>query len=1339
MRRFYTQFFSFLLIISLGLISVLGQTNPTPISSFPYTQNFNGIAAYPSGWQGWGFGTSTSTTPVTTAATSNVLFTTGITNATNSTVIGSLDNRLGIMVTGSNVLALAFAMNTTGHNNINVKYKAATQRTENARTYKITLQYRIGTTGSFVSLDSSAYTNVKTPTSTTGTAFVDQKSIEVLLPAACNNQSIVQLRWITTTIDGSGNRPSFSIDDVEVTVAPTLCTAPTETPVGFSDYSTADENSIDLEWLDGNGSGRVIVMNTTNSFTDLVDGANPTANLTYSGSEQVIYNGTGTGPITVTGLLANTTYYFKGFEYCSPDKVYNNAGTAVDISTAVGSDFIIITANNYGPFCNLTSNDISVVYSSTGSFTGTFKAQLSNGSGVFPLDATSNIIGSGTSPITATIPANTTAGSGYRVRVVNGAPLAFGDDNGSNITIVASPTTPTTVNPRTICEGATASIVATGSNNASGYTFWNQLTGGSQITAGVTGNTLTTPTNLSLGTHSYFIQGENGICVSTRKEVVVAVIASPATPSGTFTYSANPSCGQATLGYDAGFYFQTASDGELLTYPTSAPFTLNASGRVFVRAYNGTCWSSNDTSTIVTINNAINISSQPSNINIVEGGSNTISITASNVASYQWQVNDGCGWSDLSNAGKYSGTSTSTLTISNPTLDMNDLQYRVVLTGATPCSDVNSNVSTLTITKPSGSIWSNPITSPSAGINSPYISGQTVTSNLTVSGLELFGSSKASANDRFNSSQWLVSLDENKYFSWTLTPNSGFELNISSLDFSLQSSNSGPNMFAVRTSMDGFDSNLYNSAKTQGNEQSFAIPVNITNKTSSVEIRLYAYGYDNTGGTFSVNDFDFKGSLVLVCTPPTIETQPNDISACYNKFKVETFASSPTYQWEVYDANASSWSKILSCNSDYSGAQADQLNLTGTLSSLDGNQYRVKVISNDCPIYSDIATYSAQPIIVDVSEIGASYLDASSCDYNGWTYYTSDDLEGRYAFAINWALSGIISSANQNAKDDAEVIVTLDNNSFSNENVIGGIAYSTYTMKRYWNVNTTSTIDEPVNVQFPYLQSEVDQIVNAAQNYLALNPSSLYENFNWFKLEGSNFTPNSSVVTPVNIMNSIPLTDVYAGQSPTGFKIAQFNNITSFSGGTGATGVGGLNNPLPVTLLYFMGNCQNDNVNLSWATATELNADKFIIQASDNGKDYFSIGEVKASGNSNTIQQYTFNTTGNFNYFQLKQVDFDGKFELSKIVVTPCNSVNDAFKAFYSTNEGFVVEMLSSTNKKVQLNITSVNGQLIYNQTKNVVKGNQIWNFSSNNLPVGIYIITVADQFDSKSTKVSVY
>ncbi len=112
-----------------------------------------------------------------------------------------------------------------------------------------------------------------------------------------------------------------------VTFAP--CTAPNNaTNISFSG-STG--NAITLSGFaapETGAIGYVIKMNTTNTFSDMVDGINPTASLVYGSGEQIIYNGT-TIPtaLTVTGLTPNTTYYFKVYAYGCNARFYSNQNT----------------------------------------------------------------------------------------------------------------------------------------------------------------------------------------------------------------------------------------------------------------------------------------------------------------------------------------------------------------------------------------------------------------------------------------------------------------------------------------------------------------------------------------------------------------------------------------------------------------------------------------------------------------------------------------------------------------------------------------------------------------------------------------------------------------------------------------------------------------------------------------------------------------------------------------------------------------------------------------------------------------------------------------------------
>ena len=70
-------------------------------------------------------------------------------------------------------------------------------------------------------------------------------------------------------------------------------------------------------------------------------------------------------------------------------------------------------------------------------------------------------------------------------------------------------------------------------------------------------------------------------------------------------------------------------------------------------------------------------------------------VTSASNPSYQWQMDDGTGWSNLSNAGQFSGTDTDVLTISNVQLNQNNFMYRCVVTSGN-CETI-STVGRLTI------------------------------------------------------------------------------------------------------------------------------------------------------------------------------------------------------------------------------------------------------------------------------------------------------------------------------------------------------------------------------------------------------------------------------------------------------------------------------------------------------------------------------------------------------------------------------------------------------------------------------------------------------------------
>jgi hypothetical protein len=81
---------------------------------------------------------------------------------------------------------------------------------------------------------------------------------------------------------------------------------------------------------------------------------------------------------------------------------------------------------------------------------------------------------------------------------------------------------------------------------------------------------------------------------------------------------------------------------------------------------------------------------------------NNIQLTATNMpgSTYQWQSDFGSGFVDVTDAGQYTGASTSTLTVSNLTLANNNQQFRCIATYG-GCTDT-SNFALLTVVDASG-------------------------------------------------------------------------------------------------------------------------------------------------------------------------------------------------------------------------------------------------------------------------------------------------------------------------------------------------------------------------------------------------------------------------------------------------------------------------------------------------------------------------------------------------------------------------------------------------------------------------------------------------------------
>jgi hypothetical protein len=173
--------------------------------------------------------------------------------------------------------------------------------------------------------------------------------------------------------------------------------------------------------------------------------------------------------------------------------------------------------------------------------------------------------------------------------------------------------------------------------------------------------------------------------------------------------------------------------------------------------------------------------------------------------------------------------------------------------------------------------------------------------------------------------------------------------------------------------------------------------------------------------------------------------------------------------------------------------------------------------------------------------------------------------------------------------------------------------------------------------------------------------------------------------------------------------------------------------PLPVQLTSFNGSYLKGAASLNWQTSQELNSDRFDLFRSFDGANFTLAKSVPASGNSNTLKNYSYkdlvsSNAGNFVFYKLKQIDKDGKFTFSSIVKLTLNDLHAAFQLYPNpVVNNFTASFTANKLSTATLAIRTANGQLVYSKTVDVIKGNNAVVINNAPLKTGIYYVSIVN------------
>ena len=176
--------------------------------------------------------------------------------------------------------------------------------------------------------------------------------------------------------------------------------------------------------------------------------------------------------------------------------------------------------------------------------------------------------------------------------------------------------------------------------------------------------------------------------------------------------------------------------------------------------------------------------------------------------------------------------------------------------------------------------------------------------------------------------------------------------------------------------------------------------------------------------------------------------------------------------------------------------------------------------------------------------------------------------------------------------------------------------------------------------------------------------------------------------------------------------------------------------PLPLHLLDFTVAKSTGSALVQWSTSKEINNRDFVVQSSDDGQNFSTIGTVMATGDATYKSSYQFVDAG-INailkpkvFYRLQERGKDGSSTYSRVISLTLSGQNSfTIKVLGNPATNVLPLQLSSSNQKITIRIVDAGGKLMRNQQ--TINGNGIVTISLHDLKSGVYTL-IAESMDER-------
>jgi hypothetical protein len=179
---------------------------------------------------------------------------------------------------------------------------------------------------------------------------------------------------------------------------------------------------------------------------------------------------------------------------------------------------------------------------------------------------------------------------------------------------------------------------------------------------------------------------------------------------------------------------------------------------------------------------------------------------------------------------------------------------------------------------------------------------------------------------------------------------------------------------------------------------------------------------------------------------------------------------------------------------------------------------------------------------------------------------------------------------------------------------------------------------------------------------------------------------------------------------------------------------------LPVKLIYFQGNRDNEKVRLQWNVGQNESSDHFEIEKSYDGKTFTTTGLMLSTTRAGS-ETYSFSETANEKekiFYRLKMIDKTQKVEYSRIIVFQPKLVAEKNLTVINNpaHDRLTISFESAVDQNIDVKVYDLLGKIRMVQPMNLYKGSNLLNLSlSSSITAGLYIVELANKAERYSAK----